>query len=111
MNGQQIAKYLQNYLNDVITPKIENVPGEGDKIENLLVQTILKGSSINPLLHIFIDTVPTVKTNTTHNYRKLMKIDKDIEDFFKYLTIQNKIKVHWNKRPTGVEPKNYDFSI
>jgi hypothetical protein len=45
-------------------------------------------------------------------HRKHKSVEKDVEDFFKLLSIDNKIKVHWNKRPFFRKGKQRnDFSI
>lgn len=110
MNKEQIKNYLQTYLDTIITPTIENLMDE-DPIDFLVVHDVIKGSFQPPVIHVFIDTNPIINEKKASNYRKLRKLDKDIEDFFNYLTIKNKIKIHWNKRPYGVEEHNREFTI
>lgn len=96
MNLEKIKSYLQVYLDDVISPKInKELVGEEDEPIKMDVFQVLKGSYQPPIYHIFID----IKPNWDGSYRK--KIENDITDFMKILSINNKIKVHWNKRPAS----------
>jgi hypothetical protein len=94
MNLEKIKNYLQVYLDDVISPNInKELVGEEDEPIKMDVFQVLKGSYQPPIYHIFIDIEP----NWEGSYRK--KMENDISDFMKILSINNKIKVHWNKRP------------
>jgi hypothetical protein len=62
---------------------------------------VLKGSYQPPIYHIFIDIEP----NWDGSYRK--KIENDITDFMKIFSINNKIKIHWNKRPASKDSELY----
>lgn len=96
MNLEKIKSYLQVYLDDVISPKInKELVGEEDEPIKMDVFQVLKGSYQPPIYHIFIDIEP----NWDGSYRK--KIENDITDFMKILSINNKIKIHWNKRPAS----------
>jgi hypothetical protein len=96
MNLEKIKSYLQVYLDDVISPKInKELVGEEDEPIKMDVFQVLKGSYQPPIYHIFIDIEP----NWDGSYRK--KIENDITDFMKIFSINNKIKVHWNKRPAS----------
>ena len=95
MDLDKIKEYLQTYLDEVITPNInEELVGEDDEPIKMNVFQILKGSYQPPIYHAFIDIEP----NWEGSYRK--KIENDINDFFKIFSINNRIKVHWNKRPS-----------
>lgn len=95
MELEKIKNYLQIYLDEVITPNInEELVGEDDEPIKMDVFQILKGSYQPPIYHAFIDIEP----NWEGSYRK--KIENDINDFFKIFSINNRIKVHWNKRPS-----------
>ena len=112
MKGKQIANYLQNYLDNILLPNIEQIVGGEVKIENLTVNIIILGTSPSKILHVFIDSIPTLNyLDKAEDFRAKKKIEKEIEDFFKYLNIPNKIKIRWNLKPTSFEPKNYDFTI
>ena len=95
MEIEKLEKYLQTYLDDVISPNInQELVGEEDEPIKMNVFQILKGSYQPPIYHAFIDMEP----NWEGSYRK--KIENDISDFMKILSINNKLKVHWNKRPS-----------
>jgi hypothetical protein len=95
MELEKIKYYLQTYLDDVISPNInKELVGEEDEPIKMNVFQILKGSYQPPIYHAFIDIEP----NWEGSYRK--KMENDISDFFKIFSINNRIKVHWNKRPS-----------
>jgi hypothetical protein len=95
MELEKIKYYLQTYLDDVISPNInKELVGEEDEPIKMNVFQILKGSYQPPIYHAFIDIEP----NWEGSYRK--KMENDIADFFKIFSINNRIKVHWNKRPS-----------
>ena len=102
MELEKIKNYLQIYLDDVISPNInKELVGEEDEPIKMNVFQVLKGSYQPPIYHIFIDIEP----NWDGSYRK--KIENDISDFMKILSINNKIKVHWNKRPALKDSELY----
>jgi len=102
MNPEKIKNYLQVYLDDVISPKInKELVGEEDEPIKMDVFQVLKGSYQPPIYHIFIDIEP----NWDGSYRK--KIENDITDFMKIFSINNKIKIHWNKRPASKDSELY----
>jgi hypothetical protein len=102
MNLEKIKNYLQVYLDDVISPKInKELVGEEDEPIKMDVFQVLKGSYQPPIYHIFIDIEP----NWDGSYRK--KIENDITDFMKIFSINNKIKIHWNKRPASKDSELY----
>ena len=98
MDLEKIKDYLQNYLNDVILPNINTDESLVEPI-TMNVTDVLKGSYQPPIYHAFIDIEP----NWDGSYRK--KIENDISDFMKILSIPNKLKVHWNKRPALKDSK------
>jgi hypothetical protein len=94
METEKLEKYLQVYLDDVISPNInQELVGEEDEPIKMNVFQILKGSYQPTIYHIFIDLEP----NWEGSIRK--KMENDISDFMKIFSINNKIKIHWNKRP------------
>jgi len=102
MNLEKIKSYLQVYLDDVISPKInKELVGEEDEPIKMDVFQVLKGSYQPPIYQIFIDIEP----NWDGSYRK--KIENDITDFMKIFSINNKIKIHWNKRPASKDSELY----
>jgi hypothetical protein len=94
MEIEKLEKYLQTYLDDVISPNMnQELVGEEDEPIKMNVFQILKGSYQPPIYHAFIDVEP----NWDGSYRK--KIENDVNDFMKILSIPNRLKIHWNKRP------------
>lgn len=94
MDIEKIHEYLQTYLDDVVTPAInKELVGEEDEPISLTVHTLRMGSYNPPTFHVFIDIDPN------WNGSILKKIEKDIENFLKIFSMENKVKVHWNKRP------------
>ena len=92
MDVERIKKYLQNYLDSVVTSRIKQDLPEGEDVK-FIVHDILKGSYNPPIFHAFIDIDPNWKGSMLKN------LEKDIENFMKIFSIDNKVKVHWNKRP------------
>lgn len=96
MKREKLKVFLQNYLDSVITPRIKENFGDYE----FTVYDVLKGTYPPPRIHIFIDTVPNIdEGGLDMSKRPHKKIESDIEDFFRTLSIPNKIKIHWNKRP------------
>jgi hypothetical protein len=101
MEVEKIKKFLQSYIDNVIVPNVnkELASEENDEPIKMEVFQVLKGSYQPPIYHVFIDIEP----NWDGSYRK--KIENDISDFMKVLSIRNKLKIHWNKRPEIKDPK------
>ena len=98
MDLEKIKDYLQNYLNDVILPNINTDESLVEPI-TMNVTDVLKGSYQPPIYHVFIDMEP----NWQGSYTK--KIEGDVIDFMKILSIPYRIKIYWNKRPSFKDPK------
>jgi len=100
MDEDRIKRYLQTYLDSVITLRVKQDLPEGKEVK-FYVHNVLKGSFNPPMIHVFIDTEPEsfVMKRWDARVLKHKSVEKDIEDFFKLLSIKNKIKIHWNKRP------------
>jgi len=95
MNIEKIHEYLQQYLDDVINPNINRgLVGDENKPITLSLYTLRMGSYQPPIFHVFIDVEPhdTLKS-------QLKKSENDIIDFLKIFSINNRVKIHWNKRP------------
>lgn len=101
MDSDKIEKYLQAYIDNAIIPKInkELASEENDEPIKMEVFQVLKGSYQPPIYHVFIDIEP----NWEGSYRK--KIENDISDFMKILSIPYRIKIYWNKRPSFKDSK------
>ena len=94
MEIELLKKYLQVYLDDVITPRAnKELVGEEDEPITIKVYDIVKGSYQPPIYHIFIDIYPSWKGS----YLKTM--ENYINQFMKMFSINSPIKIHWNKRP------------
>ena len=103
MNLERIKGFLQNYLDTVVSPKI-NQKREKSGLEpfEFTVFDILKGSYQPPIIHVFLYTEPEIKKTLSlkpHAVMMLAEVEKDIEGFLKVFSINNKIKVHWNRTP------------
>ena len=113
MDEERIKKYLQNYLDSAVTQRVIKDLPEGESVK-FTVYDILKGSYNPPMIHVFIDTEPESFASRSWDvpHSKYKSVERDIEDFFKLLSIENKIKVHWNKRPFFKKgKKRNDFTI
>lgn len=103
MNLERVKEFLQNYLDTVVSPKI-NQKREKKGLEpfEFTVFEILKGSYQPPIIHVFLYTEPEIKKTLSlkpHAVMMLAEVEKDIEGFLKVFSINNKIKVHWNRTP------------
>jgi hypothetical protein len=99
MNIEKLKKYLQQYLDSVVTPRFLQDPNE-DGIESFSVHDILKGSYTPPIIHVFLDSVPIINHPSNSTKTKLRQVERDIHEFIKMFAISNPVKVHLNKRPT-----------
>jgi len=99
MNLNRIKEYLSNYLNSVLLPKVSS-----DMPISMEVIDVLKGSYQPPIYHVFINIEPHDTLKST-----LKQTESDIADFFKIFSINNKIKVHWNKRPSFKDKEKLDL--
>ena len=103
MDLKKIKGFLQNYLDTVVSPKIN----EKREILNLdpiqfSIYDVIKGSYQPPIIHVFLHTEPQIKKGfgmKPHVTMMMGDVEKDIEGFFKVFSINYKIKVHWNKLP------------
>ena len=103
MNLERIKEFLQNYLDTVVSPKV-NEKREKLKLQPIefTVFEILKGSYQPPIIHVFLHTEPEIKKSPSlkpYAVMMLKEVEKDIEGFLKVFSINNKVKVHWNKTP------------
>jgi hypothetical protein len=99
MNLNRIKEYLSNYLNSVLLPKVSS-----DMTISMEVIDVLKGSYQPPIYHVFINIEPHDTLKST-----LKQTESDIANFFKIFSINNKIKVHWNKRPSFKDKEKLDL--
>ena len=103
MNYDKIRDFLQNYLDTVVAPRVnEKWSNWKSKPLEFSVHDILKGSYQPPIIHVFLDTEPEIKKSASLKPWAVMmlgEVEKDISSFFKVFSINFKVKVHWNKRP------------
>jgi hypothetical protein len=95
MEIDKIEKYLQVYLDDVLTPEINNeLVSEDDEPIKLSVHKITYGIANPNRINFFLDMDPDW-TKGSYTY----KINKDISSFFKMLGLDNSLHIYWNQRP------------
>lgn len=103
MDSERLKGYLQNYLDTVLTDRLnQKLEENNSEPVSVEVHSVRKGSYQPPIYHVFIDTEPIIKK--TYGMKPffsmiLSSFEKDVSDFFKVLSINNKVKIHWNKRP------------
>lgn len=95
MTIDKIEKYLQVYLDDVITPEINNeLVGDDDEPIRITIYKINFGESNPNRINFFLDMDPDwSKGSITH------KFNLDISRFFQMLGIDKNLHIYWNKRP------------
>ena len=95
MNTDKIEKYLQAYLDDVISPHVNNdLVGEGDEPIKLSVDKVTFGESNPNRINFFLDMDPDWSKGSFTN-----KINSDISGFFRMLGVDKNLHIYWNKRP------------
>jgi len=93
MKINKIEKYLQTYLDDVISPEVNNsLVGEGDEPIKLSVDKVTFGESNPNRINFFLNMEPDwSKGSITH------KINLDISRFFQMLGVDKNLHIYWNK--------------
>ena len=95
MNIDKIEKYLQVYLDDVITPEINNeLVGEDDEPIRITIHKINFGEANPNRINFFLDMDPDWSNCSFTN-----KIKSDISGFFRMLGVDKNLHIYWNKRP------------
>ena len=95
METDKIEKYLQNYLDDVISPEINReLVGEDDEPITMTVYKVNYGPSNPNRVNFFIDMEPDYSKGSITN-----RINLDISNFFKMLGVDKQLHIYWNKRP------------
>lgn len=95
METDKIEKYLQNYLDDVVSPEINSeLVGEDDEPIKLTVYKINYGESNPNRINFFIDMDPDYSKGSI-----IPRINLDISNFFKMLGVDKQLHIYWNKRP------------
>ena len=95
METDKIEKFLQNYLDGVISPAINSeLVGKDDEPIKLTVYKVNYGESNPNRINFFIDMdTDYSKGSITH------RINLDISNFFKMLVDDKQLHIYWNKRP------------
>ena len=95
METDKIEKYLQNYLDDVVSPEINSeLVGEDDEPIKITIHKVNFGEANPNRINFFLDMDPDwSKGSFTH------KINSDISGFFKMLGVDKNLHIYWNKRP------------
>jgi hypothetical protein len=95
MEVGKIKKYLQVYLDEVITPKInDELVGEDDEPIKILIHKINFGEANPNRINFFLDMEPDWSKGSYTN-----KINSDISNFFRMFGIDKNLHIYWNKRP------------
>jgi hypothetical protein len=95
MTIDKIEKYLQVYLDDVITPEINNeLVGDDDEPIRITIYKINLGESNPNRINFFLDMDPDWSKGSFTN-----KINSDISGFFRMLGVDKNLHIYWNKRP------------
>ena len=95
MNIDKIEKYLQVYLDDVITPEINNeLVGEDDEPIRITIYKINFGESNPNRINFFLDMDPDWSKGSFTT-----KINSDISGFFRMFGVDKNLHIYWNKRP------------
>ena len=95
MDTKVIEKYLQIYLDDIISPKInDELVGEDDEPITLKVYSVTYGYHNPHRINFFIDMDPDYSKGSI-----MKKIDVEISNFFKMLGVDKHLHIYWNKRP------------
>lgn len=95
MNLDKIEKYLQVYLDTVISPKInDELVGIDDEPIKFSVYKITIGEANPNRINFFLDVDADLSKG---GYIHL--INSDISRFFKMLGIDKNLHIYWNKRP------------
>jgi hypothetical protein len=95
MEIDKIEKYLQRYLDDVISPEVNNeLVGEDDEPIKLSVYKVTHGEANPNRLNFFLEMDPDWSKGSITN-----KINLDIASFFRMLGLDKTLHIYWNKRP------------
>ena len=95
MDINKIEKYLQTYLDEVISPEINNeLVGEEDEPIKLTIYKITFGE-VNPnRINFFLDMDPDYSKGSITN-----RINLELSRFANMLGIEKNLHIYWNKRP------------
>tara|TARA_R110000868_G_scaffold354562_1_gene615858 strand:+ start:275 stop:568 length:294 start_codon:yes stop_codon:yes gene_type:complete len=95
MDIDKIEKYLQTYLDEVITPEINNeLVGEEDEPIKLTIYKITFGEANPNRINFFLDMDPDYSKGSITN-----RINLELSRFANMLGIEKNLHIYWNKRP------------
>jgi hypothetical protein len=95
MEIEKIEKYLQVYLDDIITPQInDELVGEDDEPIKISIYKVNFGEANPNRINFFLDMDPDWSKGS-YTYR----INSDISNFFKMLGLDKSLHIYWNQRP------------
>jgi len=95
MEIEKIKKYLQVYLDDVITPQInDELVGEDDEPIKISIYKVNFGEANPNRMNVFLDMDPDWSKGS---YTSI--INSDISNFFKMLGLDKSLHIYWNQRP------------
>lgn len=102
MELNKVKKYLQAYLDYIITPKLNSeLVGEGDVPIEVKVRHIKQKQHNSDEVVVFLDMEPDWSKGSV-----VPRINSDIEGFMKMLGIRKKFIIAWNARIQPIyEPK------
>lgn len=102
MELEKVKKYLQSYLDDIITPKVNNeLIGEDDEPITIKVHHIKQKQHNWDEMVVFLDMEPDWSKGSI-----VPRINSDIESFMKMFGIRKKFIIAWNQRPQPIyEPR------
>jgi hypothetical protein len=94
MEIEKIEKYLQIYLDDVLTPKINSeLVGEDDEPITITIDEVMYGVGNKNRISFILHMNPDWSKGSFINV-----INSDISSFFKMLGIDKDLRIYWNKR-------------
>lgn len=95
MNTGKIEKYLQTYLDEVISPEINSeLVGEDDEPIKLTVYKVNFGETNPNRINFFLEMDPDYSKGSITN-----RINLELSKFANMLGIEKNLHVYWNKRP------------
>jgi hypothetical protein len=95
MDIDKIEKYLQTYLDEVISPEINSeLVGEDDEPIKLTIYKITFGDANPNRMNFFLDMDPDYSKGSITN-----RINLELSRFANMLGIEKNLHVYWNKRP------------
>ena len=95
MDIDKIEKYLQTYLDEVISPEINSeLVGEEDEPIKLTIYKITFGEANPNRINFFLDMDPDYSKGSITN-----RINLELSRFANMLGIEKNLHIYWNKRP------------